>query len=96
MRGVLTEEVRKVMIENGFEGNVRELQLMPYMVYCLLDNIDIAPSRIKPEERSILTGWKEKGYLSGISSGFGVTEDFFNRMINVLKIGYLSEMFFKE
>ena len=32
----------------------------------------------------------------GISSGFGVTEDFFNRMINVLKIGYLSEMFFKE
>lgn len=29
MRGVLTEEVRKVMIENGFEGNVRELRLMP-------------------------------------------------------------------
>ena len=96
MRGVLTEEVRKVMIENGFEGNVRELRLMPYMIYCLLDNINIEPHKITPEERSILVSWKEKGYLSGISSGFGVTEDFFNRMINVLKIGYLSEMFFKE
>lgn len=95
MRGVLTEEVKKVMVENGFEGNVRELRLMPYMVYCLLDNINIEPHKITPEERSILAGWKEKGYLSGISSGFGVTEDFFNRMINVLKIGYLSEMFFK-
>ena len=96
MRGVLTEEVRKVMIENGFEGNVRELRLMPYIVYCLLDNIDLEPSKITPEERSILASWKGKGYLSGISSEFGVTEDFFNRMINVLKIGYLSEMFFKE
>lgn len=91
-RGQLTDKVKEIMQKEGFEGTVRELRLLPYMMVRLLDNANIDPSVVSSEERDILCKWKQDGKLSGISTDFGVTEDFFDKMIRVLKVGYLEDM----
>lgn len=91
-RGKLTDKVKEVMQKEGFEGTVRELRLLPYIMVRLLDNRNLDPSVISSEEREILCKWKEEGKLSGITSNFGVTEDFLDKMIKVLKVGYLEDM----
>ena len=91
-RGQLTDKVKEIMQKEGFDGTVRELRLLPYMMVRLLDNMNIDPSVVSSEERDILCKWKQEGKLSGISTDFGVTEDFFDKMIRVLKVGYLEDM----
>ena len=58
----------------------------------VLELLNIDPSVISSEEREILCKWKQEGKLSGITTNFGVTEDFFDKMVRVLKVGYLEDM----
>jgi len=93
MRGVLTDKVKKLSKElTGNEFRVWELRLLPYMMSRLMDNKNIEPQCVNEEERTILIGWKERGWLGGISSGYRVSSEFYDIMVAILKVGYCEDM----
>ena len=58
-RGVLTPEVQEVANNLlGYELTVRELRLMPYLQYTVMNDKRINPNHINPEEREILSKWR--------------------------------------
>lgn len=91
-RGVLTEEVMSLMKSLDFEGTVRELRLMPYLMVKLLDNR--YPSNISSEERKILIDWKTKSWIieDVLNESFVITENLLDRIYKVLKVGYCSDV----
>ena len=91
-RGTLTKEVKKLSKELlGYEITVRELRMMPYIMYCLLDNCNIDPNKVNSEERAILMKWQKEERLSSPSSNFMVSAEFYDIICQILKIGYCSD-----
>lgn len=82
------------MKENGFDGTVKELRLLPYVISRLLDNKPLVAEHLNGDEFVILCNWVDKGWI--VSEDFLkkliVTDDFFNKMVKVLKLGYLEDV----
>lgn len=93
-RGVLTDEVKAIMMQEGFDGNVKELRLLPYLLVKLLDNTNIEPSKIDSIERGILSKWQQKGWIDSPSTNFSASREFLHKMHKVLELGYLDEVLY--
>ena len=89
-RGQLTEEVKRKLIAEGFEGTVTELRLMPYLLNCLMNNRLPDYDKMSKEERALLYDWTIKRMVvsCNTSSGFTVTEKLYDRMNDIVKLGY--------
>lgn len=90
-RGVLTPEVQ-VVAKNllGYELTVRELRLMPYLQYTVMNDKRINPNHINQEEREILSKWREKGWMcGGAGSDVNVTKWFWLAMNEILFVAYV-------
>ena len=90
-RGTLSKEVLEISKKVfGYEVTQRELRLLPYIGYLVLNDKNIDPNSINKEERAILTIWREKGYLTGGASNLKITKEFWDAMNQVLWVGYIA------
>jgi hypothetical protein len=93
MRGVLTNEVKELSVELlGYEMSVKELRLLPYLMCCLIDNNNVSPNKINDEEREILSKWRANGWVDNPFSALGVSSEFYDMLVALLKVGYCSDM----
>ena len=91
-RGAISEELQ-VLAKNflGKELSIKELRLLPYIHYCLVNQQGIDPAKINSEERKIIIEWKKKGYLEGGMKGLRISKDFLNFINECLKISYITQ-----
>jgi len=89
-RGELTEETQNIAKEHlGRYIILRELRLMPYIQYQMMNNQKIEPSKINQEEREILSQWRKEGYISGGASGLMITKFFWDAINQILFQSYV-------
>ena len=84
-RGTLTEkanEIAKKMI--GREISLRELRLIPYIQYVMMNEQKLEISRINQEEREILRVWKDEKFIEGGAGGLSITKEFWDFMCEIL------------
>jgi len=92
MRGHLTEaiEVRAKKLLGVESFTQKELRLMPYIQYEMMNNQRIDPNKINSEERAILSDWRKRGWIDGGASGLGMTKEFWDAMNEILWMGYVN------
>ena len=89
-RGQLTDRIKEKSKELlGYEMNVRELRLMPYIQYVMGNNQKLEINKINDEERKILRKWKKAGYAEGGASGLRITREFWNIINEIIFLGYV-------
>jgi len=89
-RGELTERVKAKSKELlGYEIDVRELRLMPYVQYTMMNSQKINPQHVNAEEREILSKWRKAGHIDGGATGLGITKEFWNIINEILFLGYV-------
>lgn len=60
-RGQLTDRIKEKSLELlGYEITQKELRLIPYLQYQMVNEQKIDPRKIDEEEREILSKWREK------------------------------------
>ena len=89
-RGALTEKIQIIAKKRlGREISLRELRLMPYIQYVMLNNQKLDPGKISQEERDILAVWRKEGHIEGGAGGLGITKFFYDTMCEILWEGYV-------
>lgn len=89
-RGMLTEEIENKSNELfGYKFNQRELRLLPYVQYCVLNNTNISPDKVNGEERLILQKWTQLGFLKSPSTELQISKEFWDGMNEILWLGYV-------
>lgn len=89
-RGQLTQRIKDKSKELlGYEIDVRELRLMPYIMTIMMNEQKINPNHVNGEERIILSKWREAGHTEGGASGLRLTEEFWNILCEIVRLGYV-------
>ena len=89
-RGQLTDRIKIKSKELlGYEIGVRELRMMPYIQYVMTNEQRINPNNINKEEREILSKWRKAGHIEGGASGLQITEEFWNIICEIIRLGYV-------
>jgi hypothetical protein len=89
-RGMLTTDVDK--IAKRFLGRsitLRELRLIPYVQYVMVNERKLEPRHINQEERQVLRKWKDEGHIEGGASGLAITKHFWDFMCEALFVAYV-------
>ena len=91
MRGKLTEQIEKKSEELlGYKITQAELRLMPYIQFVMMNDQVIDPRKINPEERKILSDWREKELIEGGAGGLDICKDFWIALNEICWIGYVA------
>lgn len=91
-RGALTPEIKARSTELlGYEIGLRELRLMPYIQFVMMNDQRLDPRKINEEERAILSKWREAGHIEGGASGLSITREFWDIINDLLFMGYVSQ-----
>ncbi len=89
-RGQLTDRIKKRSIKLlGYEIGVTELRLMPYIMYTMINSQKIGTEHCNGDDRAILKKWREAGHIEGGASGLQITEDFWNIICEIVRLGYV-------
>jgi len=89
-RGQLTDRIKQKSKELlGYEIDVTELRLMPYILYVMQNDQRIAPRRCNEAERDILHKWRKAGHIEGGASGLRITKDFWEILCEIVFLGYV-------
>lgn len=89
-RGELTDRIKKKSRELlGYEIDVTELRLMPYIQYVMVNEQRIDLNKINPADRAILKKWREAGHIEGGAGGLKITREFWNIICEVIRLGYV-------
>jgi len=89
-RGCLTDRIKRKSKELlGYEINQLELRLMPYIQYSILNDRRVNPNHVSPEERPILSKWREAGHITGGASEMTMTKKFWDAVSEILWLGYV-------
>ena len=90
MRGMLTDEIKQKSKELfGYEITKEELRLMPYAMYCVLNDGNLNRKNVDRVEMEILTNWEDKGFIKSPFTGLKVSKDFYDKVNELLWIGYV-------
>lgn len=90
-RGSLTDEVKersKALL--GYEIDLTELRLMPYIQFTMMNDQRLDPRKINGSEREVLKRWKGAGHIEGGASGLSITREFWNIINDLLFMSYVS------
>ena len=87
---VKVQELAKKLL--GRDITVAELRLMPYVMLKLMDNHNVDPQHINGDERKVFAVWKEKNYIDNMSTSLSVSSEFYDIMVQILKVGYCEDM----
>ena len=91
-RGMITPEIQdKAMELMGLPIGQVELRLMPYLHYCVVNQQPMDPNKMNGDERSILSRWRERGWLEGGASAGGpqITREFYDILNEIIWMGYI-------
>jgi len=66
-----------------------ELRLMPYIVYVMMNEQKIHIEKINGDDRAILQKWREAGHIEGGCLGLSITEEFWNILCEIVRLGYV-------
>lgn len=100
-RGMLTQRIKERSATLlGYEISQKELRLMPYLQYQLVNEQRLKPDLINEDDREILSKWVSKGYiLDGVtpkgrpmlSQGvkLKVTKQFWDSIFDIIWLGYV-------
>ena len=90
LRGRLTQRIKDKSMELlGYEMNVTELRLMPYVLYQMTNEQRIDPGKCSSDDRAILKKWRKAGYTDGGASGLHISEDFWKILCAIVFLGYV-------
>ena len=69
----------------------KELRLMPYIQYVMVNNKKIDPDKIDDQERQMIYDWANAGYLEFDLSGeiLNVSFDFYQKISEIIYLGYV-------
>jgi len=85
LRGQLTEKAQTIAQKFlGREITTKELRLLPYLQYTMMNDQKLDIRRVSEEERKILAKLREEGHIEGGASGLGVTREFWDFMADIL------------
>jgi hypothetical protein len=90
LRGQMTDRIKhrsKFLL--GYEIDIVELRLMPYIMHVMMNKQRIDPAKINKEERQILSKWRKSGYITGGVSGLRITKAFWNILCEIVRLGYV-------
>lgn len=89
-RGQLTERIEEKSKELlGYKISQLELRLMAYAQYVMVNEQKLDIAKIAPDERQILSKWRERGFMEGGASGMAITKEFWDAMCEILWLGYV-------
>lgn len=89
-RGQLTARIKQRSRELlGYEVDVIELRLMPYIQYVMVNDQRIDICKVNPGERAILSKWRAAGYIDGGAGGVGITREFWDIICDLCFLGYV-------
>jgi len=89
-RGQLTDRIKDWSKELlGYEITQMELRFLPYIQYVMVNNQKIDPVKINADERSMLSFWRNKGYIEGGVSGLKITKEFWDIINELIFLGYV-------
>jgi len=90
-RGMTTPKIQKLAKELlGIESlSIRELRLMPYIQYVMVNDQKIDPRKINSEERAIFMDWKKEGWVVGGMTGLSITKEFWDAINEIMWIAYV-------
>lgn len=90
-RGQLTQRVQDVAKGLlGREITVRELRLIPYVQYLMVNEQKLDIAKISQEEREILSSWRKNGYLyGGAGERIKITREFWNILCEIIWLAYV-------
>ena len=84
-RGCLTDEIR-----NKYGITLKELRLLPYFQYLLMNEEHVDPRKIDYEELAILQEWRDEGKITySVSEPCTCTKEFWNWMNEILWESYV-------
>ena len=89
-RGQLTQRIKDKSKELlGYEMDVTELRLMPYILTIMMNEQKIDPRKCNQDDREILSKWRKDGHIEGGASGLQITEEFWNILCEIVRLGYV-------
>ena len=89
-RGQLTDRIKSRSKELlGYEIGVTELRLMPYVQSVMTNSQRIDPRHCNQDDREILQKWRGAGHIEGGASGLQITEEFWNIICEIIRLGYV-------
>lgn len=89
-RGILTPEISSLAKKLlGHEIDVTELRLMPYVQYVMINEQKLDLNKINEEDRSILSKWRKKEFITGGASHMTVTKKFWDAMNEIIYLSYV-------
>ena len=89
-RGELTDRVKAKSKELlGYEMDVTELRLMPYVHYQMMNEQRIDPRKVNGDDRKILSKWRTAGHIEGGASGLSMTKEFWLILNEILFLSYV-------
>lgn len=90
-RGQLTDSIKaKSKVLLGYEISQRELRLMAYVQSTMVNDQVIDPRKINDDERTILSEWRQKGYIEGGAGGMSISKDFWDAIHQIMWLGYVA------
>ena len=89
-RGMPTDRIKEKSKELlGYEMDTVELRLMPYIMHVMMNWQRIEPARINQPEREVLSKWRKAGHIGGGAAGLRITEEFWNILCEIIRLGYV-------
>lgn len=89
-RGQLTLRIKNKSKELlNYEITEKELRLMAYIQYVMVNEQHVDIAKITSEERTILSKWRELEYITGGASQMEITKEFWNIICEMLFLGYV-------
>lgn len=85
-RGMFTEELK----EKYGVNNVKELRLLPYIQYLLVNHLSVDPNKIDSTEREILIRWRDEGKITfSCTEPMTTTKEFWDWLNEVMWVAYV-------
>ena len=90
-RGMLTQEIRQLAMELlGKDISTTELRLMPYVQSVMVNEQRLDPNRINTEERTILSDWRNRGWIDGGCTQLFVSKFFWDAISDIIYMRYVN------
>lgn len=90
LRGSLTKRIKIKSKELlGYEITQIELRLMPYVLTVMMNEQKIQIRHCNQDDREILSKWRKAGHIEGGASGLQITEEFWNIICEIVRLGYV-------
>lgn len=84
-RGYLTDEIK-----SKYGITLKQLRLLPYFQYLLMNEAHLDPNKIDHEERTILQNWRDEGKITfSMAKPCTCTKEFWDWMHEILWESYV-------